>query len=142
MSYAWTPGSSTPLATCPTVEGGFTSGSYFASSSPSISANGTSDGLLWVVTWLNTRMGTLRAFDGTNLGSQLFTVAVEGIGGYPSPTIANGTVYVETKGRLLAYGIKGKSGCKPGGKAVIDEPLLDQAALATAPDVSKKSAKR
>jgi hypothetical protein len=142
MSYAWTPGNSTPLAACPTVEGGFTNGSYFASSSPSISANGTSAGLLWVVTWLSTRMGTLRAFDATNLGSQLFTVPVQGVGGYPSPTIANGTVYLETKGRLLAYGIKGKSGCKPGGKAVIDEPTLERSAEATTPDVSKKSAKR
>jgi hypothetical protein len=129
MSYAWTPGSSTPLAVCPTVEGGFTNGNYYASASPSISANGTTAGLLWVVTWPNTRMGTLRAFDATNLGSQLFTASVQGVGGYPSPTIANGTVYVETKGRLIAYGIKGQSGCRPGAKGmVLEDSLPDRSA--------------
>ena len=117
MAYAWTPGSSTPLATCPTIEGGFSSGNYISSASPSISANGTSGGLLWAVTWLNTRMGTLRAFDATNLASQLFQVSVAGVGGYPTPTIANGTVFVATKARLYAFGIKGSSGCKSSAKA-------------------------
>jgi hypothetical protein len=117
MSYAWTPGSATPLAACPTVESGFSSGSYVAGASPSVSANGTSGGLLWAVTWLGTRVATLRAFDATNLASQLFQVSVGGVGGYPTPTIANGTVYVATKGRLYAFGIKGTSGCKAAAKA-------------------------
>jgi hypothetical protein len=112
MAYTWTPGSTTPLATCPTIEGGFASGAYRAAASPSISANGTTNGLLWVVTWPNTRMGTLRAFDATNLANELFEASVSGIGGYPSPTIANGIVYVETKGRLYAFGIKKSSGCR------------------------------
>lgn len=116
LSYSWTPGSATPLAACPTVEGGFSSGKYVSSASPSVSANGTSGGLLWAVTWLNTRMGTLRAFDATNLASQPFQVSVGGVGGYPTPTIANGTVYVATKARLYAFGIKGSSGCKSSAK--------------------------
>jgi hypothetical protein len=112
MAYSWTPGSATPLATCPTIDSGFASGAYRAAASPSISANGTTNGLLWVVTWPNTRVGTLRAFDATNLSNELFEASVSGVGGYPSPTIANGIVYVETKGRLYAFGIKKSSGCR------------------------------
>ena len=117
LSYSWTPGSTTPLAACPTVEAGFSTGNYVSSASPSVSANGTSGGLLWTVTWLHTRMGTLRAFDATNLASQPFQVPVAGVGGYPTPTIANGTVYVATKARLYAFGLKGSSGCKSSAKA-------------------------
>lgn len=117
MSYAWTPGSAAPLAACPTVEGGFSSGLYNASGSPSVSSNGSSGGLLWVVTWPGTHLATLRAFDATNLGSQLFQAAVGSAGSFPTPTIANGTVYVATKGRLYAFGIRGVSGCKGPGKA-------------------------
>jgi hypothetical protein len=125
MSYAWTPGSTTPLATCPTIEGGFASGNYNASASPSISANGSSAGLLWVVTWPKTREGTLRAFDATNLGSQLFEASLSGVGGYPTPTIANGIVYVTTKGRLYAFGIKKSSGCRTVKGAASAPPPLD-----------------
>ena len=112
MSYNWTPGSTAPLAACPTIEGGFSSKTYVATGSPSVSSNGTSGGLLWVVTWPGTRVATLRAFDATNLGSELFSAPVGSVGGYPTPMIANGTVYVAGKGRLFAFGIKGVSGCK------------------------------
>jgi len=112
MSYTWTPGAAAPLAVCPTVEAGFSSGAYIGSGSPSISANGTSGGLLWAVTWVGGRSATLRAFDATNLASQLFQGTVGAAGSYPTPTIANGTVYVATKQRLYAYGIKNLSGCK------------------------------
>jgi hypothetical protein len=117
MSYTWTPGSAAPLATCPLVESGFSGGNYNSTGSPSISANGTSGGLLWVITWPGTRLASLRAFDATNLGSQLFQASVGSVGSYPTPTIANGAVYVATKGRLYAFGIKGASGCKGSGKA-------------------------
>ena len=117
MSYTWTPGATAPLAACPTIEGGYAAKTYNSSGSPSTSSNGTIDGLMWVVTWPGTRLATLRAFDATNLGSQLFSASVGAVGSYPTPTIANGTVYVATKGRLYAFGIKGTSGCKGSGKA-------------------------
>lgn len=112
MSYSWTPGGSAPLAACPTLEAGFGAGTYVGSGSPSISANGTSGGLLWVVTWPQTRAATLRVFDATNLGNQLFQASLGSAGGYPTPTIANGIAYVATKARLYAFGIKGESGCR------------------------------
>jgi hypothetical protein len=117
LAYTWTPGSTAPMAACPTVEPGFSGGNYVSAGSPSVSANGTSGGLLWVVTWPGTRLASLRAFDATNLGSQLFLASVGSAGSYPTPTIANGMVYVATKGRLYAFGIKGASGCKGAGKA-------------------------
>jgi hypothetical protein len=116
LAYGWNPNSTavppTPLAACPTVEAGFSSGHYNSTGSPSVSANGTSGGLLWVVTWTGNHLGTLRAFDATNLASQLFQISVGSVGSYPTPTIANGTVYVAAKGRLYGFGIKGVSGCK------------------------------
>lgn len=112
MSYTWTPGATAPLAACPTVETGFSAGTYIGSGSPSISANGTSGGLLWVVTWIGGKAATLRAFDATNLASQLFQGTVGAAGSYPTPTIANGMIYVATKQKLYAYGIKNVSGCK------------------------------
>lgn len=116
MSYSWNSNTTTtppaPLEVCPTLEPGYAGGNYTSTGSPSVSANGTSGGLLWVVTWLGNRLATLRAFDATNLGSQLFEATVGAVGSYPTPTIANGTVYVAGKGRLYAFGIKGASGCK------------------------------
>jgi hypothetical protein len=117
LAYGWNPNTTTtppaPLAACPTVEPGYSSGNYSNSGSPSISANGTSGGILWVVTWLGNRVATLRAFDATNLASQLYQAPVGAVGGYPTPTIANGIVYVASKGRLYAFALKGNaSGCK------------------------------
>jgi len=49
---------------------------YSGEGSPSISANGTSNGILWAVTWANgppgQNKGTLRAFDATNLQTQFY----------------------------------------------------------------------
>jgi hypothetical protein len=116
LSYAWNPNTTTtppaPLASCPTIEPGFANGVYTYTGSPSISSNGTTGGILWVISWTGARSGTLRAYDATNLGSQLFQGAVGGVAGYPTPTIANGNVYVATKARLYGFGIKGLSGCK------------------------------
>jgi hypothetical protein len=93
------------------VEPGFASGAYAYTGGISVSANGTSGGLVWAVTWTGTRTGTLRAFDATNM-NQLFQAVVGTEAGYPTPTIANGDVYVATRMRLYGYNIKGLSGCK------------------------------
>jgi hypothetical protein len=111
MSYTWTPGAASALAACPAIDANFSNKLYVATGSPSVSSNGTSAGLLWVVTWPSDRNATLRAFDATNLGSELFSAEVGSVGSYPTPTIANGTVYVAGKSRLFAFGIKGVSGC-------------------------------
>src|SRR6266852_1889789 len=83
-----------------------TSATYAGSPSPSISANGTSNGVLWVTT------GQLLAFDAVSL-KLLYTTnqAPNGrdklppIGHFVTQTVINGKVYVGTKNSLEAYGL-------------------------------------
>src|ERR1700732_749663 len=83
-----------------------TSAIYPGSHSPSISANGNSNGVLWVVT------GQLIAFDAVSL-KQLYTTnqapngrdTLPPIGHFVTQTVANGKVYVGTQNSLEAYGL-------------------------------------
>jgi hypothetical protein len=93
----------------------------YAAPTPSISANGTADGILWALdgsgyastcTAGSTCLG-LYAYDATNLSSVLYNsmqaannrdspgVAVK----YATPTIANGKVYVGTQDALSVFGL-------------------------------------
>ncbi len=90
---------------------------YSGEGSPSISANGTSNGILWAVTWANgppgQNKGTLRAFDATNLQTQFYASnlaagnrdALSDVPDFITPTIANGKVFVATESQLLVYGL-------------------------------------
>jgi hypothetical protein len=90
---------------------------YSGEGSPSISANGTINGILWAVTWANgppgQDKGTLRAFDATNLQTQFYASNLaadnrDTLGDVPdfiTPTIANGKVFVATESKLLVYGL-------------------------------------
>src|SRR6202521_2705904 len=83
-----------------------TSGSYNGSHSPSISANGNSNGVLWVIT------GQLLAFDAVSL-KLLYTTGqapngrdtLPPVGHFVTQTVANGKVYVGTRNSLEAYGL-------------------------------------
>jgi outer membrane protein assembly factor BamB len=91
--------------------------SYSGAGTPSISANGANNSILWAVTWANsspgTDKGTLRAFDPANLGTQFYASNLaagsrDNVGYVPdflTPTIANGKVYVATESQLLVYGL-------------------------------------
>jgi Big-like domain-containing protein/PQQ enzyme-like repeat protein len=91
--------------------------SYSGAGTPSISANGTSNAVLWAVTWANsspgTDKGTLRAFDPANLQTQFYASSLaaggrDTVGYVPdfvTPTIANGKVFVATQTQLLVYGL-------------------------------------
>lgn len=86
---------------------------------PSISANGTSNGILWAIERqdpLNSNPGNqpavLRAYDATNLAIELYNSTQAGTRDqagpatkYQVPTIANGRVYVGTQTELDAYGM-------------------------------------
>src|ERR1700675_3641526 len=88
----------TPLKTVGSYAGG--------NHSPSISANGTSNGVLWVIT------GQLLAFDAVSL-KLLYTTnqapngrdTLPPIGHFVTQTVANGKVYVGTQNSLEAYGL-------------------------------------
>jgi hypothetical protein len=74
--------------------------------SPSVSANGTSNGVLWVIT------GQLLAFDAVSL-KLLYTTnqaphgrdTLPPVGHFVTQTVANGKVYVGTQHSLEAYGL-------------------------------------
>ena len=88
-------------------------------STPSISANGTTNGILWTIARqdvLSAKPGSkpavLYAFDATNLARQLYsslTNATRDQAGnsvkFVVPTIANGKVYVGTQTELDVYGL-------------------------------------
>ncbi|MFZ0769903.1 MAG: Ig-like domain-containing protein [Candidatus Sulfotelmatobacter sp.] len=111
LAYSLTAGS---LSASPTSQSPL---NYSGEGSPSISANGTSSGILWAVTWANgppgQNKGTLRAFDATNLQTQFYASSLatgnrDALGYVPNfitPTIANGKVFVATQTQLLVFGL-------------------------------------
>jgi hypothetical protein len=87
--------------------------------SPSVSANGTSNGIVWLVERkdkLSTKPGSaaavLHAYDATNVGTELYNSTQAGARDtagagvkFNVPTIANGKVYVATLTELDVYGL-------------------------------------
>ncbi len=80
---------------------------------PTISANGTSNAIVWTLE----TSGTLHAYDATNLGRELFNTnqnaARDALGSYVKysiPTVANGKVYAATQNSLMIYGLLGSAG--------------------------------
>ncbi|HSZ64309.1 MAG TPA: Ig-like domain-containing protein [Terriglobales bacterium] len=79
---------------------------YTGAHSPSISANGYSEGILWDITG-----GNLYAFNATTLQLLYASNQVKARDGLPTlghfvtPTIANGRVYVGTESTLAVYGL-------------------------------------
>ena len=86
------------------------SGIYvFPGASLSISANGTSNGILWAI---EPGAAVLHAFDATNLGHELYNSTQAGsrdaLGSnvkFAPPTIANGKVFIGTRTQLVVYGL-------------------------------------
>ncbi|HWD41808.1 MAG TPA: hypothetical protein VG944_23410, partial [Fimbriimonas sp.] len=84
---------------------------------PSVSSNGTSNGIVWAVQTSGSSTGTpakLRAYDATNLGNELYdsgtTSGRDVLGSavkFAVPTIARGKVYVGTSGQLNIFGLIG-----------------------------------
>jgi hypothetical protein len=99
----------------------------FQGSVPTLSANVTSNVILWT---LDRASGQLRAYDGSNLGTELYTSAQaankrDAIGiivKFTTPTVANGFVYVGTTNALVAYGLLSPK--RAGAAAPADEPSL------------------
>jgi hypothetical protein len=81
----------------------------FPGTTPSISAQGGSNGIVWAIE--NAGTAILHAYDATNLGSELWNSAGNGAdqaGGavkFTVPTVANGKVYVGTASEISVYGL-------------------------------------
>jgi PQQ-like domain len=79
----------------------------------SVSANGSSDGILWVAApGMPSTGGGLRAYTATNLSQQLYNSNSAPAGRdqftyskFAPPTIANGMVYVATQTGVVAFGV-------------------------------------
>jgi hypothetical protein len=119
-AYSFNAGGSAKISTSATSE----SAQIFAFSAPTpaISANGTSDGILWAIDGPGDDSGCdggttnclgLYAYDATNLAHLLYTSAQAPNGRdaagttvkFETPIIANGKVYIGTKGSVVAYGL-------------------------------------
>ena len=83
-----------------------TTGKYVGAHSPSISANGSTNGIMWVISGPQ-----LFAFDAVSL-KMLYGTSQSGtrdklppVGHFATQTVANGKVYVATQNSLEAYGL-------------------------------------
>jgi hypothetical protein len=84
----------------------------YPGTTPSISANGTTNGIVWTLEAGGT--GTLRAFDATKLSTELYDSNQAGARDqfsdsssdkFVTPMIANGKVYVGTAGAVVVFGL-------------------------------------
>jgi hypothetical protein len=83
----------------------------FPGSTPSVSSQGTSNGIVWSTERVNGGASVLHAFDATNLGTELWNSnnssgdqAGQSVK-FTVPTVANGKVYVGTAGEISVYGL-------------------------------------
>jgi len=82
----------------------------YPGSTPSISANGSSNGIVWAVQ-NGGSLGVLRAYDATNLATELYNSSTAPGDSFSdnkfiTPTIANGKVYVGTPSSVAVFGLK------------------------------------
>jgi hypothetical protein len=118
-----TTGAISAVAVSPEANLGFLSGS------PSISANGTLNGIVWI---LDRAANVLRAYDATSVATELWA-SNQSVGGgdnvtgalikFNPPTVANGQVFVATSNALNVYGLKQPA------NAVPNAPVLSATAL-------------
>jgi hypothetical protein len=97
------------LATTPSAQSAHQFGSNGAVAS--ISANGTSNGIVWALDW---GAGTLYAFDATDVAKELYDSNqaassrdhFAAVGGhFITPMVANGRVYIGTKTSVAVFGL-------------------------------------
>jgi hypothetical protein len=96
------------LATFPSSHSGHTF--TYPGAAPSISANGTANGIVWVVE--NSNPAVLHAYDATNLSNEFYN-STQASGGrdnfgankFITPIVANGKVYVGTSTSVAVFGL-------------------------------------
>jgi hypothetical protein len=117
LAYTFLPASDTFN---PSVASSTTASFSFPGSSPSVSSNGNSNGIVWMIDAHTSGTGdegpasagpaVVHAFDATNLGTELWNssqVTADAAGNavkFTVPTVANGKVYVGTRGNDTTLG--------------------------------------
>ena len=80
-------------------------------STPSISANGSTNGIVWAVERVSSTSSVLHAYNAGDVSKELYNsnqnASRDSLGGskFSVPTIANGRVFVGTFSGLVVYGI-------------------------------------
>jgi len=107
-AYAFNAGGSGLLSTNPTSRSTVGIGNF--GPTPSVSANGNSNGIVWIIQ-ADGGSAVLRALDAANLATELYNSNLNA-GDNPGngvkftvPTIANGKVYVGTSSQLSVFGL-------------------------------------
>jgi len=82
----------------------------YPGSVPTISANGTSNGIVWLIE--GAAGGTLHAYDAANVANELYNSQIkasrDALGSwvrFTVPTVANGKVYAGTGNSLAVFGL-------------------------------------
>jgi hypothetical protein len=98
------------MSTSPIMQGADTFS--FPGANPVISANGNTNGIVWVLQWNQNAPGVLRAYDAANLSKELYTSnqagARDALGHvikFSEPTVVNGKVFVGTANQVVVYGL-------------------------------------
>ncbi len=121
-AFSWTAGAAAgqQLSSTSVANGSTVFGQHGAT--PSLSANGTADGIIWEIdnsAYVNTNPtasgpAVLHAYDASNIATELYNSADSGTRDQAglalkmtSPTIANGRVFVPTGSELDIYGLLG-----------------------------------
>jgi outer membrane protein assembly factor BamB len=111
QAFSWSNGvlSTAPIASANTAV--FTG----HGATPTISANGTTNGLVWEIEDSNETSGgpaILHAYDAINIGTELYNSKMDAARDaagpavkFTLPTVANGRVYVGTSNQLDVYGL-------------------------------------
>jgi hypothetical protein len=73
----------------------------FPGGQPVVSANGQSNGVVWV---LDYTAYSLHAYDATNVSKELYRSPSLAKMKWTVPTVANGKVYIAADGKLFVYG--------------------------------------
>ena len=85
----------------------------YPGATPSISADGTQNGIVWVLERGQSNPANLHAYDATNLGNELYNSDQAAAGRdafgtgsrFVTPVIANGKVYVATTTGVAIFGL-------------------------------------
>ncbi len=113
-AFSFDAGNSGKISTSPTSES--TMIFNYSTAAPAISANGASNGILWILdnsAWASSGNQILYAFDATNISTLLYSSSLapnsRDVPGaavkFTAPTVANGNVYVGSASSVSAYGL-------------------------------------